>query len=291
MSRKPRTRVVATSNRITEACYQLTLAEKRVILAVLSQIDSRAEAPSERQYLIRAEEFANLFKIDRDNAYKVMREGVDRLWERHLWVSPEPTICPFIEQNKIRWVEQIGYGKAKGIIQVTLTSSILPYITALSREFTQYRLQNVVALQTPYAIRLYELLVQWRDVGEREILLPWLRERFMLMDKYPSIKDLKLKVIDPSVKQINEHTDLWVKYSQRKEGRTVAALIFTFGEKTPPKGAEKPVTASAGKVLPSGRLNLDERKAFVQKHANPGESWEAAYNRLLTNDGVIRQRG
>jgi plasmid replication initiation protein len=290
MSRKPSSRVVATSNRITEACYHLTLAEKRVILAVLSQIDSRAEAPPERQYLIRVEPFADLFKLERDNAYKVMREGAERLAERWLWVSPEPTISPFIDQNKIRWVEQIGYGKTKGIIQVMLTTSIMPYITALSREFTQYRIQHIVGLPTPYSLRIYELLVQFRSAGEREVEIKWLRERLMLVDKYPSVKDLKRYVIDPAVKQINTHTDLWVKYQQRKSGRNVVALIFTFGTKTPPEAPEKPVAAPETKPAPSGRLSIMERKAFVQKHAHPGESWEAAYNRLLTPDGAIRRR-
>lgn len=291
MSKKPKPSVVVTSNHIVEACYQLTLAEKRLVLAVISRLDPRPEAPPpEREHLIRADEYAELFDIPKNQAYEAMRDGADRLWERELWVPVEHGICPFIDRNKIRWVERIGYGKTKGFISVTLTPSIMPFLTALSREFTRYQLRHVVGLPTVYAIRLYEMLVQWRDAGEREIEVAWLRERFMLVDSYPSIKDLKVRVIDPAVKQINEHTDLWAKYTQRKAGRNVVALIFTFGPKTPLGASEKPVAASASKPVPSGRLGFAARIAFVEKHANPGESWEAAERRLINPDGTVRKR-
>lgn len=270
MAAKRKTPVVVTSNLIVEACYQLTLAEKRVILTVISRLDSHAAAPRpETRYLIHAAEFAELFKIPKDQAYALLRDGVDRLWERALWVENERGICPHIEETKIRWVEKIGYGKAQGCIELSLTPSILPYLTALSREFTQYRLQHVVGLPTVYSIRLYELLVQWRSVGERELEVAWLRERFQLEGKYPSIKDLKCRVVDPAVAHINEHTDIWVKYTQKKRGRVIWSFIFTFG----PKSEKKP---DPEKPAAKKRMTTDE----MARLARPGESWEELKRRL-----------
>ena len=270
MAAKRKTPVVVTSNLITEACYQLTLAEKRVILMVISRLDSHADAPPpERRYLIQAAEFAALFKLPRDQAYNAMRAGIDRLAERWLWVENEREMSPRIEETKIRWVSGVGYGKSQGCIDLSLTPQILPYLTALSREFTQYRLQHVVGLPTVYSIRLYELLVQWRGVGEREIEVAWLRERFQLEGKYPSIRDLKRWVVKPAIEQINEHSDLWVKWDQRKRGRQVVAFIFTFGEKVEKKpDPEKPA--------PKKRMTTEE----MAKFAKPGESWEELKRRL-----------
>ena len=53
----------------------------------------------------------------------------------------------------------------------------------------------------------------------------------IIQDKYSRIERLKSGVIDPAVKQINEHSDLWVKYLQQKRGRKISHFIFTFGLK------------------------------------------------------------
>jgi plasmid replication initiation protein len=174
-----------------------------------------------------------------------------------------------MEEDKLRWVERIRYSKTQGCIELSLTQSILPYLTALSREFTQYRLQHVVGLPTVYSIRLYELLVQWRSVGERELEVAWLRERFQLAGKYPMLKDFKRWVVDPSVAQINEHTDIWVKYTQKKRGRVIWSFIFTFG----PKSEKKP---DPEKPAPNKRLTQKEMASV----ARPGESWEELKRRL-----------
>jgi hypothetical protein len=88
---------------------------------------------------------------------------------------------------------------------------------------------------------LYELLIQWGSVGRREIDLQWIRKVLMLEDsEYPSIKDFKKRIIDVALSQINEHSDLTASYAQRKTGRNVTHLIFTFvpKEEAEPKKAK-----------------------------------------------------
>lgn len=43
----------------------------------------------------------------------------------------------------------------------------MPLITKLEKHFTSYELEQVKDLTSIYAIRLYELLVQWRGKEER----------------------------------------------------------------------------------------------------------------------------
>jgi plasmid replication initiation protein len=90
-----------------------------------------------------------------------------------------------------------------------------------------------------------------------------------LGDKYPAIKDFKKWVIEPAVTQINEHSDLKLSYGQRKTGRVVTHLLFSFSPKQP----QNPKPAKTEKT---GALS-DE---YVSKHALPGESWEQARHRL-----------
>jgi plasmid replication initiation protein len=39
-------------------------------------------------------------------------------------------------------------------------------ITQLEKSFTAYELKQISSLTSKYAIRLYELLIQWRSVGK-----------------------------------------------------------------------------------------------------------------------------
>jgi plasmid replication initiation protein len=59
-----------------------------------------------------------------------------------------------------------------------------------------------------YAIRLYELLVQYRSIGVRDMRIDWLKECFQLSDKYARVTNLKARVITPAVEQLNTHSDL-----------------------------------------------------------------------------------
>ena len=117
-------------------------------------------------------------------------------------------------------------------------------------------------MKSTYSIRLYEWLCQWLSVGDREIGVDWLKTQWQLSDKYQRLSDLKKWVIDVAVEEVNEHSNLWVTYSQRKSGRTVTHFQFKFGLKNPPK--EKP------------QLTEEE----INRQARPGESRATVIARL-----------
>ena len=49
---------------------------------------------------------------------------------------------------------------------MVFAGKVVPLITRLERHYTEYDLKQVSALQSEYAIRLYELIIQWRNVGK-----------------------------------------------------------------------------------------------------------------------------
>ena len=49
--------------------------------------------------------------------------------------------------------------------------------------------------------------------------------------KYPLFADFKKRVIDTAIDQINEYSPLNVTYEQKKTGRKVTSVIFSFKEK------------------------------------------------------------
>ncbi len=115
-------------------------------------------------------------------------------------------------------------------------------------------------------------------MGKREVELEWLREVMQLDEKYPSIKDLKRWVIVPAVEQINEHSPFNVEWSQRKTGRKVTHIVFTF---TPKQLQTKPRQS----IEKGGneKMFFGFPKSVLDESANPGETYQMVANRLRNN--------
>jgi plasmid replication initiation protein len=110
---------------------------------------------------------------------------------------------------------------------------LLFHYTRLEEQFTKYELQQVSSLSSAYAIRLYELLIQWRSTGKTPIIeLQEFRKKLGVLDnEYLRMAHLKERVLELSIKQINEHTDITVKYEQHKRGRSISGFSFNFKQK------------------------------------------------------------
>ena len=93
-------------------------------------------------------------------------------------------------------------------VKMTFAPKVIPYLTSLNKEFTSYRLQNVVKLTSTYSIRLYEMLVQWRKIGKVTFKVDSLRKSLGVEEgEYKRMSNFKMRVLDFAVKQINDFTD------------------------------------------------------------------------------------
>ena len=260
--------LVVKSNHIIEASYRLSVAEQRVILSAISQVRRDKPVTDEVLYSVTAADLAELCGTDPKTAYRDLQNAAERLQTRRVSMILEPDGVTIRSKRRrvTCWVQTVDYIDQEGRIEMRFGKDILPYLTGLQREFTRYALSDVAKMTSAYGIRLYELLVQWKG-GHREVALDDLRRWLQLEDRYPSIKDLKRRVLDPAVEQINEHSPLMLTWSQRKTGRKVTHLVFDYAPKKP---AKAPAKRKAGKIS----------DAEIATLARPGETWEAARARL-----------
>ena len=275
---KQQSPLVTKSNGLVEASYRLTLDEQRLLLAVLAQIDSHPSKPSITAVdpiTVSALTIADLFSLPAKKGYEVLKDAVERLAERWVIIDRPDPDEPSLARTKTRWVASIDYLPDQGKVRLHLAQKIIPYIAKLAGQFTSYRIAHVAPMSSVYAIRLYELLVQWRELGEREVQIGWLKEQFQVPNSYSRMYDFKRNVIDIAVDQINTYSDLTVSYTQRKVGRQVVALQFTFGPK-----AEKPSRQTRSE--PASAPKVD--RAYIEANARPGESWADATARLTARD-------
>lgn len=241
----------------------LSLAEQRVLLACIAQIDSTAALTEDYRFEITASGVADLAGLENlSNTYRDLKKASEKLYERSVIIDDPDPDNPKITQRKTRWISSIDYVPGEGKLVLSFSVGIIPYLSQLSREFTKYKLKHVAKFESVYSIRLYELLVQWSSAGEREIEVEWFKRQFQVGDKYSRVVDLKKRVIDPAIQEINEHSNFWVKYGQRKSGKTITHFQFQFGLKDAPQ---------SNKCLTEDEIN---------RQARPGETRAAVVARL-----------
>lgn len=225
-------KLIVKDNSLINASYNLDLVEQRLIL--LSIIEARESGKginANQPLVIHAESYVKQFSVSRQAAYLALKEACKHLFERKF------SYQEIRGNGKInitsRWVSQIGYLEDKGIVELIFSPAIVPLITQLEKQFTKYDIEQVSNISSTYAIRLYELLMCWRSVGKTPIItLEEFRQKMGILDnEYERMHDFKSRVLDISISQINEHTDIIAKYEQHKQGRTITGFTFEFKQK------------------------------------------------------------
>ena len=216
---------VVKSNQVIEASYQLSAVEQRIVLAAISRIPKNQPITDDELYPVSVDELKQL-GVHEKTAYRDLKEGINRLYERSINLSIDD------KSIKMRWVQEIQFLDSQSVIGIRFSKPILPFISNLSREFTKYALSDIAGINSGYGIRIYELLVQYRQIGKREISVESLRTMLEVGKKYPLFADFKKRVIDTAIDQINEYSPLKVTYEQKKTGRKVTHIIFSFKEKS-----------------------------------------------------------
>jgi len=216
--------IVYKDNYLIEASYKLTLIEQRLMLYCISKLNPKE--PQQKQTIL-VEDFVKQFPdIDKKNAYKQIKQAIDTLYERSIKVKD-----PFCTEE-FRWVSSKKYYNDEGSASISFSVEILPYLFHLGKQFTKYQLRNISAFKRVYSIRLYELLIQYRTLKYRVLSLSDLRIALQLDNKFKEWSDLKKFVINPSIVEINEKSDLLIEYQLIKKGRSIDSVKFLIKEKS-----------------------------------------------------------
>ena len=211
---------VVKHNDLNRAGYRLTLDERRLILSSIARLNPKETMPDEVK--IYASEFAHQWDINPKYAYEQLKEARQNLFDRKITIKGDKG------GRDIRWIYDAQYVDGEGYIKVSFSPTVKPYLTELKSHFTSYRLTEVKGFKSGHAIRLYELMMQFRETGWMDENLEDLKTIFGVSDNYPSWYEFKRNVIEPAIKEINKISKYSIRYELKKRGRKVTRVIFFF---------------------------------------------------------------
>lgn len=226
--------LVVKSNALIQASYTLGLVEQRLILmSIVGAREAGDGITAETLLTVRAQDYATLFGVAKHTAYEALADAVETLFNRRATVDVYDKKRDRTRPMAVRWVTAMAYEEGEGLITLRFGHEVVPEITRLEENFTSYELEQVAGLKSAYAVRLYELLIQWRTAGKTPVFeIKQFRNQLGLgVDEYPVMGNFKARVLDAAVKQINDHTDIKATYEQHKSGRTITGFSFKFKQK------------------------------------------------------------
>lgn len=222
---KPTEYSITKSNALVEANYRLSLTQQRIILLMASLIQPDDE--DFKLYRLTVGGFMDLLDITRPNLYAQMVTMIDHLMRVVITVRVGDG-----KYVKTHWIKRAEYEVGSGYVDVTFDPDLKPFLLFLKKNFTTYKLENVIKLKSVYSIRIYEILKQYQSIGKRSLTIDALRTMLgMGMNEYKLYGHFKNKVIQVAHKEINEKTDIRFEFREIKLGRKVNEIEFIIQKK------------------------------------------------------------
>jgi plasmid replication initiation protein len=216
------TKEIRQANALTNARYSYTELQCDLMFFIISSL----KPDNKKSYSLDIRELSKLTGKKYNGPY--LKKATADMGSRVFLVETETSY------KQIWMFQQIEYLTGQGIIEFDLTERILPYLFDLKKKYTTLELAAALRLSSKYAKRLYPLCSQWKNLGEtKKSTIEDFKKMLGLIDengneKMRQINELKAKVLDIAVKQINEHTELNISYKLGKKGRAYHDIVFTI---------------------------------------------------------------
>jgi hypothetical protein len=218
-------------NALVNARFEFDMLEMRTFLAMLGRIRrsdtcfSQCNIPVRELALegsvhIPYSEVAIMVRKFARCAIDIERLGPDGRRQ------PEPDIV------SLPLLHSISYTKAAGTVLAQFNDAIRPYLLQLQHNFTKVELQHLSTLKSVCSYRIYWLLKEYINLGQRSMNLSDLRNILGMTTQYLDRFDhFKTRVLERA-KQELARTDLPFTYELIKHGKSVVGITFLFDKVT-----------------------------------------------------------
>jgi plasmid replication initiation protein len=265
-------KLVTKDNKLISASYSLGIPEQRIIFLAIVEARAQKQMIDARGVLqIHASSYQEQFKVEKHTSYDALKSAAKGLFDAHFEYDDIHEKTGDLVHRIVRWVQSVAYIDKTGMIELQFTDAVIPLITRLSEQYTEYDLKQVSELQSEYAIRLYELMMQWKTVGKtNKIATDDLRKKLgVKAEQYKEMHNFKARVLNHAIKQINSFTDIQADYIQHKTGKAITGFTFTFKQKKAPEQLATATNKNRDNATPDLFHNMtdDQISTFSKKLA------------------------
>lgn len=228
MSRLRNQKVIKSNELIQQRTHMLSVQEQKIVLFLISQLK-----PDQKEFEYQTFDiidFCDMCGIDNHSGknYAALKNAIKSLSDRSMWVLGETERGA--KETLMRWLLKAEIEPGSGKVGVMIDPDMKPYLLELKARYTQFDLIYTLGMKSKYSVRMYEILKSYERIGEP---VNFTLERFKdaVGAEYDRWVDVKRRIVEPAVKEINRLSDLSVMYTTRTKGKAVVGLSFMLRSK------------------------------------------------------------
>ena len=210
---------IKQSNRLIEARYNLTKYEQRMMIAICSQLNSNAEEFNKVR--VKVKDMADFCHFEPNKAWNHVKATIMRLATRTLQIKNSDG-----SWYVTHWLQSAKYIPSSGIVEYKIDEELKTELLQLKSAYLATPAEPLMEFSRDYSVRMYFILKKMLKIRDFEKDIDFFRDRFQLGKSYELFANLKNKVIEPALAEINAKSDITVWHEYIKEGRAYKKIHF-----------------------------------------------------------------
>jgi plasmid replication initiation protein len=212
-------------NNLVEAKYFMTLQQKRIMIWLISQI--KPDDIDFKEHVLSIRELINICQLSGESSFKEIRDITFSLIEKGIRII-DITDPDNKREIQVSWLSSADY--YQGQVKLSFSPKLKPYLLQLKQKFTAINVIDLMQFKSVHAIRIYELLKQYQDIGERVLSLEEIKECCGVKGKHKQYIDFEKYLLLIAQREINEKSDLHIEFERIKQSRKIVGIKFIISK-------------------------------------------------------------
>lgn len=235
ITRKKRGVIRAKSDFFRTARYGLTLQEHRIIYYAI--LKGQQDGTPFEPVTLAIKDFMDLCDLKGQSYYSKIRILTKKITGKVVEVVYKNDTGEHLLQAA--WLSSITYNTREGTVTIKPNKELRPFFEG--KPFTETEYYFLIRFTSQYAERLYEVV---KSLDHKLIIdfdIDDLRRRLAVPPtQYTNFKDLRRRVLEPAIKDINEYTDIDITMREKRgQYNRVNIVYFAITKKKTPKLADR----------------------------------------------------
>lgn len=236
-ARMPKTSLVAFEYIVSNIDPDNLPEEYKLSISKSRMLEFFQTKPNDRKKKSRIQD--DILKLQKDAIFIFEKEEIKEVNGKERKVISNISIAPL---STIQW------SNISDNLTIRLNPDIVPYISDLKRNFTNYPISDIIDFKSRHTIIIYRWLLMnynqfknYQNTGKRnakalesyknpEVDIELLRKMTDTTDEYSRSNDFVRRVLDKAVNEINEKTRYEVHYDKIRNNRKLVRIQFHMSE-------------------------------------------------------------
>lgn len=236
-ARMPKTSLVAFEYIVSNIDPDNLPEEYKISISKSRMLEFFQTKPNDRKKKSRIQD--DILKLQKDAIFIFEKEEIKEVNGKERKIISNTSIAPL---STIQW------SSVSDNLTIRLNPDIVPYISDLKRNFTNYPIADIIDFKSRHTIVIYRWLLMnynqfknYQNTGKRnakalesyknpEVDIELLRKMTDTTDEYSRSNDFVRRVLDKAVDEINEKTRYEVHYDKIRNNRKLVRIQFHMSE-------------------------------------------------------------